>query len=422
MNEILVGGIDVSKRFSDLCILSPQNTVLVREKIYHDLTSMQRALKILQGIEQEYDHKPVLVMELTSHYHLLLHQFFRESGFEVIVVNPLQSSSMKNFEIRKRKTDKVDAYKLAMLYRIRVLRTSQVPQDAIRGLRLLCRQRSELMTDITRYKNRLTALLDQIFPGYDKVFSDVGGVSSRAVLRQFPTPAVLVCADVEDIAEAISTANGRGTKFAKTKATRLKECAGAAQKIGLRSAGDPSVILSLVMMLDSLYVCKKSQKDAMQKLIAEETSLQNNIELLRSIPGIGKFSSAVILAELRDISLFHKPKQLSAYFGLDPSERQSGTFTGTKNKLSKRGSPYARAALNMAAHNAVCKHGKALPPNPVLADYYERKCNKKPKKVALAAVMHKLTNIIFAVLRDQKPFELRTPEQHAHRLGMLHAA
>jgi len=76
----------------------------------------------------------------------------------------------------------------------------------------------------------------------------------------------------------------------------------------------------------------------------------------------------------------------------------------------------------MAAHNAVCKHRKALPPNPVLAGYYEKKCNEKPNKVALAAVMHKLTNIIFAVLRDQKPFELRTPEQHARRLGMLHAA
>lgn len=325
---------------------------------------------------------------------------------------------MKNFEIRKRKTDKVDAYKLAMLYRVRVFRTSQVPQDAIRGLRLLCRQRSELMTDITRYKNRLTALLDQIFPGYDKVFSDVGSVSSRAVLRQFPTPAALICTDVEDIAEAISTANGLGAGFAKTKANRLKECAGAAQKIGLRSAGDPSVILSLITMLDSLYVCRKSLDDAMQKLIAEKPSLQNNISLLCSISGIGKFSSAVILAELGDISLFRKPKQLSAYFGLDPSERQSGTFTGTKNKLSKRGSSYARAALHMAAHNAVCKHRKALPP----AGYYEKKCNEKPKKVALAAVMHKLTNIIFAVLRDQKPFELRTPEQHARRLGMLHAA
>ena len=153
MNNIPVGGIDVSKRFSDLCVLPPNNTILVREKIYHDLTSMDRALKILQKVELKYGCKPILVMESTSHYHLILYQFFSEAGFEVIVVNPLQSSPMKNFEIRKRKTDKVDAYKLAMLYRVRVLRSSQIPQDAVRGLRLLCRQRSELISDITRYKN-----------------------------------------------------------------------------------------------------------------------------------------------------------------------------------------------------------------------------------------------------------------------------
>lgn len=222
MNNIPVGGIDVSKRFSDLCVLSPNNTILVREKIYHDLTSMDRALKILQKVESEYGCKPILVMESTSHYHLILYQFFSEAGFEVIVVNPLQSSSMKNFEIRKRKTDKVDAYKLAMLYRVRVLRSSQIPQDTVRGLRLLCRQRSELISDITRYKNRLTAILDQIFPGYDKVFSDVGGVSSRAVLRKFPTPTMLYDSDIKVITEAISGANGRGIEFAKLKAMQLK--------------------------------------------------------------------------------------------------------------------------------------------------------------------------------------------------------
>lgn len=175
-------------------------------------------------------------------------------------------------------------------------------------------------------------------------------------------------------------------------------------------------------MLDALYACKKMLEDSMQKLISEEVHHKINIALLRSIPGIGEFGSAIILAELGDISLFQKPRRLSAYFGLDPSERQSGTFTGTKNKLSKRGSPYARAALNMAAHNAVCKHAKSLPPDPILPDGYERKCLEKPKKVALAAVMHKLTNIIFAVLRDQKAFELRTPEQHAGRSELSVAA
>lgn len=58
---------------------------------------MQRALKILQGMEQEYGHKPVLVMESTLHYHLLLQQFFKESGFEVIVVNPLSKQLYEEF-------------------------------------------------------------------------------------------------------------------------------------------------------------------------------------------------------------------------------------------------------------------------------------------------------------------------------------
>ena len=119
MNFGPVVGIDVSKRFSDMCILSPDNQIFAQTKIYHDSTSMKRA-------------------EATSHYHLILFQFFSDCGYNVLVVNPLQSNSMKDFSIRKRKTDKVDALKLAMLYRTKTLRPSQIPQSAIRVLRLLC--------------------------------------------------------------------------------------------------------------------------------------------------------------------------------------------------------------------------------------------------------------------------------------------
>ena len=120
--------------------------------------------------------------------------------------------------------------------------------------------------------------------------------------------------------------------------------------------------------------------------------------------------------------MFKKPKQLAAYFGLDPTERQSGSFRGTRNKLSKRGSPHARAALHMGVVNSICKRGKDSAANPVLLSYYEKKCKNKPAKVAQAASMHKLVFIVFAVLRDQKPFELKTPEQHAVEQGFVKAA
>ena len=108
------------------------------------------------------------------------------------MVNPIQSGALKNINVRKVKNDKADAHKIALLYRLKVLRPFQVPADRLRGLRLLCRQRSEVMKNITRIKNHLTALLDQIFPGYDKVFADVGGVSSLAVLDAYPTPQLLL--------------------------------------------------------------------------------------------------------------------------------------------------------------------------------------------------------------------------------------
>lgn len=417
-----VAGVDVSKRFSDMCILAPNNEILARMKIYHDLTSMERAAAELQRIGKKYGAAPVIVMESTSHYHLILFQFFQKAGYEVIVVNPIQSGALKNINVRKVKNDKVDAYKIAILYRLKVLRTSQVPVDSLRGLRLLCRQRMELMNDVTRYKNRLTAYLDQIFPGYDKVFSDIGGAASRVVLRECPTPQILLLKDENELARMICAAAYKHFTFGKEKADKLRLAAIGAERIGLYAPGNAAVIVSVIAMLDALLKSIWEIDQDIKALIMQEPFIQKNLELLQTIPGIGSHSSVALLAEIGDFTLFQKPKQLAAYFGLDPSQRQSGTFTGSKNKMSKRGSAYVRSILHMAAVTSVVPQKKRPAANPVLLAYYEEKCKSKPHKVVMCAVMHKICNIIFAVLRDQKPFELRQPEQHAVQLRMVSAA
>lgn len=422
MSYCPVAGIDVSKRFSDMCILSPDNKIFAQEKIYHDETSINRANALLQKAERLFFSKPVIVMESTSHYHLILFQFFSEHGYDVIVVNPLQSNSMKDFSIRKRKTDRVDAFKLAMMYRTKALRPSQIPQTATRALRQLCRHRAELLNDVSSYKNRLTALLDQTFPGYDKVFSDVGGVTSCAVLVRFPTPTILLVEEESELVEVIAAASKSGYSFAKKKAGLLISAAQKAQTLGIHSCADETLIVCTIQMLRTLSESVLQIETAIDNLLAQIKEMRNNVSLLQSIPGVGSHSAALLLGEIGDISLFKKPKQLAAYFGLDPTERQSGSFRGTKNKLSKRGSPYARAALHMGVVNSICKRGKDSAANPVLLSYYEKKCKNKPAKVAQAASMHKLVFIVFAVLRDQKPFELKTPEQHAVEQGFVKAA
>ena len=413
MRTLPVAGVDISKRFSDMCILTPENEVFERLKIYHDTTSMERAQAALQKAAQTFGKAPVIVMESTSHYHLILFQFFSDAGYEVIVVNPLQSNALKNINVRKVKTDKVDAYRLALLYRMNVLRRSQVPTDALRSLRMLCRQHYELKGDITRYKNRLTALLDQTFPGFSKVFADVGAAGALAVLELYPTPSNVLSSDPLHIAHLIQKASHKSQKYGLRKMELLFEAATQAERIGIHAPGDQVLVRSLITILKQLVDGAALIDRQIQTLAKQNEYIRVNTDLLQTIPGVGMFSSAVILSEIGDFSLFSKPKQLAAYFGLDPSERQSGTMQSARNKLSKRGSPYIRAVLYMVAHNTVHTNRFGSVGNPVLADFYQRKCQTKTPNVAICAVMHKLSNIIFAVLRDQRPFELRSPEVHA---------
>lgn len=67
-----VAGVDASKRFSDMCVLAPNNEIAARMKIYHDLTSMGRAAAELSRVNKKYETAPVVIMESTSHYHLIL--------------------------------------------------------------------------------------------------------------------------------------------------------------------------------------------------------------------------------------------------------------------------------------------------------------------------------------------------------------
>jgi transposase len=165
----------------------------------------------------------------------------------------------------------------------------------------------------------------------------------------------------------------------------------------------------------------KDALDAIYKLLDQDLkkdmpTLALTIDTLCSIPGIGLLTAATIVAEVGDFSAFSKPDRLVAYFGIDPSVKQSGQFEGTKNKMSKRGSRLLRRVLFTTALANVRKKRNGKEHNPILYEYYRKKCLSKPKKVALGAVMRKLIAIIFAVIRDKKPFVLKRPEDHAKML------
>ena len=91
--------------------------------------------------------------------------------------------------------------------------------------------------------------------------------------------------------------------------------------------------------------------------------------------------------------------------------------------MSKRGSRLARRILHMVAlNNLKLDKGSGRPVNPVIHSYHADKCKTKKKNVAVGAVMHKICNIVFAMLRDNKPFEMVAPQEHCERYVAEHPA
>lgn len=80
--------------------------------------------------------------------------------------------------------------------------------------------------------------------------------------------------------------------------------------------------------------------------------------------------------------------------------------------MSKRGSAIARRVIHTLTLQSISTSRTGEDKNPVLRYYYLKKCEARPKLVAICAVSHKVCNIIFAILRDKKPFEIITPKEH----------
>lgn len=428
MNLRPIAGIDVSKYFSEMAILSPSNEVVARMKINHDsYADIERAVELLKKAEKDFASRPFVVMESTGHYHkILFHSLFKH-GFEVSIINPIQTDSIKNIGIRKVKNDKVDAKRIALLYRFQELKATNIPDEGIDCLRSLCREYYKLSDELTAYKNRLTGIIDQVMINFKDVFSDTCSKTAIAVLEKYPTPTLIIKADKNKLTSLIQKESHRSLEWAAAKYELLVLKAKEFEQLSIDNSANVTMLGIYISMIKSLQQNLRKVLKAIQQLVANNLSkdiptLSSTLKLLQSITGIGLLSAATIIAEIGDFSAFSKPGKLVAYFGIDPSVKQSGEFTGTRNKMSKRGSRLLRRVLfTIALANIRTKRNKEAC-NPVLLKFYKQKCQSKPKKVALGAVMHKLVYIIFAVLRDRKPYQLRTPEEHARMIAAKYVA
>ena len=330
-------------------------------------------------------------MEATGHYWLSVYSFLFEKKFLLHVINPIQTDGWRRgTEIRKRKNDIIDSVLIADLIRYGQFVETRLADEDLFSLRSLTRFRTYLVESISDLKRKVVCVLDQVFPEYQSIFSDIFGKTSKESLLQFSSPIDFESVSSQTLAGLLAKLSRK--QVSSTKADQLK--AAASCSFGVTFAKS-SFTFQLKALIEQISFIEKQVKET-------ETQIAGIMEKLDSpittITGIGSVTGAAIISEIGDISKFDSPRKLVAFAGLDATVTQSGEFEAAHNVMSKRGSPYLRKAIFQAALVAAFK-------DPALSAYYQKKrAEGKHHLTCIGAVARKMCNIIYAVVKNNQPY------------------
>ena len=383
-------GIDIGKNHHEASIVSPEGKQIGRSLRF--ATTHKGADSLMSFIFKNIGNSPcVFGMEATGHYWYPIYSFLKAKGYTIYVINPIQSDSLRKMYIRQTKNDSIDSFLIAEVIRFGQFGTTSMADENILAMRQLCRYRDSVISSRTEIKLRIGTIMEQIFPEYEKQFSSLWVSTSIGILEKYLTPENIENAPIDELFEIIKDKSHN--RLTKAKAISIKEA--AADTFGIKIAQD-AFSFQLKQLIDRMNFLDKQ----IEALDIEIMKYYEQFDCyLHTIPGIGIIGAATILAEIGDISRFKNSSALVAFAGIDPTVRQSGEFNSTHNHISKRGSPYLRHAIFLAA--TTCSFHNS----PLNAYYKKKRDQGKHHLTATGAVARKLTTVIYAVLRDSKPYE-----------------
>lgn len=389
-------GIDIGKREHHMVILDDTGERIGKpQTIANTRSGFDDCVKTLRAL----DGNVQLALEATGPYWLALYEHLTQAEFPVTVFNPLQVHAYRKTGVRRTKTDRLDAFWIADLLRVGGAQATRQPDKLILQLRELSRFRWQLIDQIGDNKRKVLNVLDRVFPEYETLFSDVFLVSSRALLKQATTADAFAEFDLSELTNLLRT-HSRG-RFGAAKAQTILDA--AQNSIGISFLADAAQleVACLVAQIEFL----QAQVEQVAATIAQ--LLTQVPQHLTTIPGLGPVTAATILSEIGDIQRFASVEKLVAYAGIDATVHQSGQFNATQMHMSKRGSPYLRRALWLSAFIASQQDAE-------LNAYYERKRTEgKHHNTVIGAICRKLLARIFVVLKEQRPYEVRSGSQTA---------
>ena len=386
-------GIDVSKGKSMVAALRPMGEValLPKEYSHSDVGLDQMACAI---IAQGEDTR--VVMEATAPYHEPVAAALHEYGIYVTVLNPLFIQRSGGGSIRKVKTDKADAMKIAK-YGLDnwVDLREYTPMEAVRQqLKLCSRQYNLYMKTIVALQNNLISLTDKTFPGVNELFSS----PERADGHQKWVDFVLSfwhCECVCQISEKAFTERYR--KWCKRKNYNFSEEKSLdlyADSCGhittLPKNGNTKLLITTAAQQ---LLAAKTTLVAMRAEMLRLAKLLPEYEAVLAMYGVGEITAAQLMAEIGDVRRYPRRSSLVAFAGVDPAVNQSGKREAQSNQTTKRGSPHLRKTL----YQIVCTHLKKSPADEPVYQFIDKKRSEgKPYFVYMTAGANKFLRIYYA--------------------------
>ena len=389
---MLFAGIDIAKYDHVIGAVDERGRSLSKPMAFkNSQAGFEKLAAYLGGLSD--DKAGVMVgMEATGHYWLACFCFLSERGYDVAVINPLRTDAMRRFRNGGRvKTDAVDCAVIADTLRCGDFEPSRLADEKMMSLRQMTRLQQAMTESAADLKRQIIVALDQVFPEYGTLFSDMFGETSRAFLKRCPTPEECESIDIRTLTNLLDRASHG--KLGREKAASLKKAAKGS--CGIRLAND-AFSFQIKMLAKQIEFIEEqiSEVDAKIKALLDEVE-----PLILTVPGVSYKLGAQIVAEIADVKRFKNAAAIVKYAGINPSKNQSGTFEGEASHITKQGSPYLRRALYLAAMAQL----KCRAP---LYDYYLKKRGEgKAHREALIAVARKLVHVIYAVLSKQEPYD-----------------
>ena len=396
-------GIDVSKGKSTVAVIQPFGVVIAEPfDVFHTDSSLKELVRFIKSLSGETK----VLMEYTGTYYEPVANALHNAGIFVSVVNPLLIDDYDTNRVRKVKTDKLDALKIASyaLNKWIKLRKYEPAETVRKTLQIMNRQCIKLNKILVMQKNSFIALLDCCFPNANTLFTSPHRVSDGHekwvdFAMKFP--------HVDSVAKlSLSAFRAKYQSWCKKEHYNYSE-----SKADQIHAYARTIVSTLPMtesvrkMVSDAAKLLNSTLEALGTLHSEMDALASQLpeyETVMNLYGVGKIFCSQLIAEIGDVTRLKSNKSLTALAGIDPPPNQSGKDDPKSRRISKRGSPALRRTLFLIM-TIYLQHQPA--DEPVYQFLDKKRAEGKPYKVYMIAAAHKFLRIYYARAKEVMPKE-----------------